>query len=120
MNRIDGSWCAGNECRILRKLGRDGLIERRSSDLDADSVVRAVDELWQRRIVREAGDGYGFAHDMLRESAYAQVSPANLLKSKAVPFIRGNPDEPDVARPPSSSPSTASPSRPDNLWPSCY
>jgi predicted ATPase len=47
-----------------------------ASDLDADSVVRAVDELWQRRIVREAGDGYGFAHDLLREAAYAQVSPA--------------------------------------------
>jgi DNA-binding SARP family transcriptional activator/tetratricopeptide (TPR) repeat protein len=47
-----------------------------ASDLDADAVVQAVDELWQRRILRESGDGYGFAHDLLREAAYAQVRPA--------------------------------------------
>ncbi|HEY2523065.1 MAG TPA: AAA family ATPase [Streptosporangiaceae bacterium] len=47
-----------------------------ASDLDADTVVQAVDELWQRRILRESGDGYGFAHDMLREAAYGQVRPA--------------------------------------------
>jgi DNA-binding SARP family transcriptional activator len=47
-----------------------------ASDLDADTVVQAVDELWQRRILRESDDGYGFAHDMLREAAYAQVRPA--------------------------------------------
>ncbi len=46
-----------------------------ASDLDADDVVRAVDELWQRRIVRERGDGYDFSHDLLRDAAYAQVSP---------------------------------------------
>ena len=46
-----------------------------ASDLDADTVVQAVDELWRRRIMRELGDGYDFAHEMLRESAYAQVSP---------------------------------------------
>jgi DNA-binding SARP family transcriptional activator/tetratricopeptide (TPR) repeat protein len=47
-----------------------------ASDLDADTVVQAVDELWQRRILRESGDGYGFAHDMLCEAAYARVRPA--------------------------------------------
>ena len=46
-----------------------------ASDLDADTVVQAVDELWRRRIMRELGDGYDFAHEMLRETAYAQVSP---------------------------------------------
>ncbi|MEY9838617.1 AAA family ATPase [Streptacidiphilus sp. EB103A] len=46
-----------------------------ASDLEADTVVAAVDELWQRRIVREFRDGYDFAHDLLRETAYAQVSP---------------------------------------------
>ena len=35
----------------------------------------AVDELWRRRIMREFGDGYDFSHDLLREAAYAQVSP---------------------------------------------
>ena len=46
-----------------------------ASDLDADAVVAAVDELWQRRILREFGDGYDFSHDLLREAAYAAVSP---------------------------------------------
>ena len=46
-----------------------------ASDLDADTVVGAVDELWRRRIVREFRDGYDFSHDLLRETAYAQVSP---------------------------------------------
>ena len=46
-----------------------------ASDLDANTVVQAVDELWRRRIMREFGDGYDFAHEMLRETAYAQVSP---------------------------------------------
>ncbi len=46
-----------------------------ASDLDDDTVVGAVDELWQRRIVREFRDGYDFSHDLLREAAYTQVSP---------------------------------------------
>ncbi|PRZ41065.1 transcriptional activator [Antricoccus suffuscus] len=46
-----------------------------ASDLDADTVVGAVDELWQRRILYELRDGYDFSHDLLRECAYLQVSP---------------------------------------------
>ena len=46
-----------------------------ASDFDAGTVVGAVDELWRRRIMREFGDGYDFSHDLLREAAYAQVSP---------------------------------------------
>jgi DNA-binding SARP family transcriptional activator len=46
-----------------------------ASDLDADLVVEAVDELWRRRIVREFQDGYDFSHDLLRETAYAGISP---------------------------------------------
>jgi DNA-binding SARP family transcriptional activator len=46
-----------------------------ASDLDADVVVTAVDELWRRRILREFGDGYDFSHDLLRETAYAGISP---------------------------------------------
>ena len=46
-----------------------------ASDLDADVVVEAVDELWRRRIMHEFGEGYDFSHDLLRETAYAQVSP---------------------------------------------
>jgi tetratricopeptide (TPR) repeat protein len=46
-----------------------------ASDLDADAVVEAVDELWRRRIVREFRAGYDFSHDLLRDAAYAEVSP---------------------------------------------
>ena len=46
-----------------------------ASDLEADVVVGAVDELWRRRIMREFRDGYDFSHDLLREAAYLQVSP---------------------------------------------
>jgi DNA-binding SARP family transcriptional activator len=46
-----------------------------ASDLDADLVAEAVDELWRRRIMREFGDGYDFSHDLLRETAYAGISP---------------------------------------------
>ena len=46
-----------------------------ASDLEADVVVEAVDELWRRRIMREFGNGYDFSHDLLRETAYAAVSP---------------------------------------------
>ncbi len=46
-----------------------------ASDLGADTVVEAVDELWRRRIVRELGNGYDFSHDLLRETAYAAISP---------------------------------------------
>ncbi len=38
-------------------------------------MVGAVDELWRRRIMREFRDGYDFSHDLLRETAYTQVSP---------------------------------------------
>ena len=46
-----------------------------ASDLDAGAVVEAVDELWRRRIVREFREGYDFSHDLLRETAYAGISP---------------------------------------------
>jgi DNA-binding SARP family transcriptional activator/predicted ATPase len=47
-----------------------------ASDGGEDSLVRGLDELWQRRIVREHGaHAYDFTHDKLREVAYAEVSP---------------------------------------------
>ncbi|OXM62481.1 ATP-binding protein [Amycolatopsis vastitatis] len=57
--------------------GRDVTLEllTEASDLDADTVVDAVDELWRRRILREVGGGYDFTHDLLRDAAYQQVSP---------------------------------------------
>lgn len=42
---------------------------------DEEQIVGALDELWQRRIVREQGAAtYDFTHDKLREVAYAEVS----------------------------------------------
>lgn len=42
---------------------------------DEDSIVSALDELWQRRIIRDHGaDTYDFTHDKLREIAYAETS----------------------------------------------
>jgi DNA-binding SARP family transcriptional activator len=38
-------------------------------------LVRGLDELWQRRLIREQGDdAYDFTHDKLREAAYAALS----------------------------------------------
>ena len=41
-----------------------------------DALVSALDELWQRRIVREHGaNTYDFSHDRLRDVAYRELSP---------------------------------------------
>jgi predicted ATPase len=61
----------------------------KATDWDEDSLSRALDELWQRRIVAQAsspapgsgesrsvGDAqYDFTHDRLREVAYAELTP---------------------------------------------
>ena len=47
-----------------------------ASDLAAESVVTAVDELWGRRLIREVDGRYDFAHDLLRQAAYETVTPA--------------------------------------------
>ncbi|HEX9131750.1 MAG TPA: AAA family ATPase [Ktedonobacteraceae bacterium] len=49
----------------------------RASSMDEDTLVPGLDELWQRRIVREQGsEAYDFSHDKLREQAYASLSAA--------------------------------------------
>ncbi len=46
-----------------------------AGNADADSAVRALDELWHKRIVREHGaNSYDFTHDKLREVAYGEIS----------------------------------------------
>ena len=48
----------------------------KATDWDEDSLSRALDELWQRRIVEGKGAGeYDFTHDRLREVTYAEVTP---------------------------------------------
>ncbi|MFC5952750.1 ATP-binding protein, partial [Pseudonocardia lutea] len=68
---------AGELAGLGAAVGRDFTLDllTEAADLDPDTVVRAVDELWRARILRETGDGYDFSHDLLREAAYAQVSP---------------------------------------------
>lgn len=47
-----------------------------ASDSNEDTSVRAMDELWQRRILREHGrDKYDFSHDRIRDVAYAEITP---------------------------------------------
>jgi predicted ATPase len=42
---------------------------------DEEVVVRALDELWRKRIVREQGpNAYDFTHDKLRDVAYGETS----------------------------------------------
>jgi DNA-binding SARP family transcriptional activator/tetratricopeptide (TPR) repeat protein len=62
---------------LAAALGRDFTLDllTDASDLDADTVAHAVDELWHAKIVRELGSGYDFSHDLLRDAAYALVSP---------------------------------------------
>ncbi len=70
-----------------------------ASDLDAGTVVGAVDELWRRRIMREYGDGYDFSHDLLRETAYTLVSPPKrwLLHRRVAQALElGHPDDADA------------------------
>jgi DNA-binding SARP family transcriptional activator len=48
-----------------------------AGQLAEDAVARALDELWQRRIVREIGaNRYDFTHDKIREVTYAEIGPA--------------------------------------------
>ena len=63
---------------LAAALGRDFSIPllAEASDLDVETVVVAVDELWRRRIIRQVGDRYNFSHDLLRSAAYDAVTPA--------------------------------------------
>ena len=56
-----------------RDVSLDLLVE--AGDLDPVATVRAVDVLWRQRILRETGRGYDFAHDLLRDAAYARIDP---------------------------------------------
>jgi predicted ATPase len=48
-----------------------------ASSQDEEHVVEALDELWERRIVRERGvAAYDFSHDKLRDAAYGRAGSA--------------------------------------------
>ncbi len=47
----------------------------RSCTQDGEAIVRSLDELWQRRLIRERGvDAYDFSHDKFRQVAYESLS----------------------------------------------
>src|SRR6266566_825110 len=50
----------------------------RASEEPEEALVRGLDELWQRRIVREQGtEAYDFSHEKLRQEALASLSTAH-------------------------------------------
>lgn len=52
-------------------------IINRASQQDEETIIEALDELWQHRIIRERGKrAYDFSHDKLRQVAYNRISPA--------------------------------------------
>ena len=64
----------------------------RAASLDEDSLVRGLDELWQRRILREQGpDAYDFTHAKLRSVAYAALSLARqrVLHRRVAQALKG-------------------------------
>lgn len=65
---------AGLAATIGRPFSFDLLAK--STDWDEDSLSRALEELWQRRIIDGRGAGaYDYTHDLLREEAYSELSP---------------------------------------------
>jgi DNA-binding SARP family transcriptional activator len=83
---------------VAAAIGREFTAEvlARASGADETAFVRSLDELWQRRLVREQGlDAYDFSHDLIREVAYLALSPArrrhcHLRVARALERIHAN------------------------------
>lgn len=70
-----GQELASLAATVGRAFGFDVL--EQASPRSEEQIVEALDELWQRRIVRERGlDTYDFTHDKLREAAYRRTGSA--------------------------------------------
>ena len=80
MARIDQlSPLARGLAELAATIGREFTFDvlMAASDGGEEMLIRGLDELWQRRIVREQGeDAYDFSHDKLREVICAQLSEA--------------------------------------------
>ena len=64
---------------VAAAIGRDFRFDilAQASDLEEDALVRALDELWRRHIVRvQADERWDFSHDRIREVAYGGIGPA--------------------------------------------
>ena len=66
-----------------------------------EALVRTLDELWRRRIVREqSADAYDFSHEKLRQEAYASLSAVHrrlLHRRVAEALASAPPDEQEAA-----------------------
>ena len=70
---------AREAAEVASALGRDFRFDLLSeaSGLGEDALVRALDELWRRQIVRaQADERWDFSHDRIREVTYAGIGPA--------------------------------------------
>jgi tetratricopeptide (TPR) repeat protein len=77
-NRLEAASPHAREvAELASAVGRDFTLDllTEASDLNVDDVVRSVDELWRQGIFRERPSGYDFSHDLVRDAAYALVSP---------------------------------------------
>jgi DNA-binding SARP family transcriptional activator len=70
---------ARGAAEVAAAVGRDFRFDilALASDLEEDALVRALDELWRRHIVRvQADERWDFSHDRIREVAYSGIGPA--------------------------------------------
>jgi DNA-binding SARP family transcriptional activator len=70
---------AREAAEVAAAVGRDFRFDilARASDLEEHALVRALDELWRRHIVRvQAEECWDFSHDRIREVAYNAIGPA--------------------------------------------
>lgn len=77
LNRLSAAGC--DLADLAATIGRSFTFElvRDASEVEETTLVRALDELWQQRIVREQGaEAYDFSHGLLREVAYGRLSLA--------------------------------------------
>jgi DNA-binding SARP family transcriptional activator len=64
---------------VAAAVGRDFRFDilAQASDLEEDALVRALDELWRRQVVRvQVQERWDFSHDRIRETAYGGIAPA--------------------------------------------
>jgi DNA-binding SARP family transcriptional activator len=64
---------------VAATIGREfsANVLRVASGAEEDELVAGLDELWQRRVIREQGmDSYDFVHEKVREVAYRAIPPA--------------------------------------------
>lgn len=69
---------------------------KRATDQSEEALVRSLDELWRRRLVREqAASTYDFSHDALRDAAYREAEPARrrLLHRRVATVLESLPGE---------------------------